>query len=73
MEASVLLRRNAASFGERYPTLRGPSNFKYEGDTLLRNIGTHFTSDEASLQKEQNPRLRRFRKLKTRSIYKENF
>lgn len=48
MKKSVLLRRNAASFGERYSTHRGPSDFGEEGDTIIRNIGNHFTSDEAS-------------------------
>jgi hypothetical protein len=37
MEASILLRRNTASFGDRYPTLRGPFNFEYEGDTFLKH------------------------------------
>jgi len=45
---SVVLRRNAASFDERYSTHRGPSDIEHEGDMFLRNIGSHFTGDEAS-------------------------
>jgi hypothetical protein len=73
MEPSVLLRRNAMSYGEHYPTLRRPSNFGKEGDTFLTNIGIHFTATKPPIQVDQNPRLHRCSKLKTRSIYNEDF
>ena len=57
MKTSVLLRRSAASFGESYCTLRGPSDFGHEGDTLIRNIGDHFTSDETSHPRRLKPSI----------------